>query len=104
MNPGAQFRDAVRSAVDAARAAVDALEDPAAQLRAASDLVTLLEQLYGGITDWRALMAYHQHVQGQPKAEIARRTGRSQQRAVQLIDAGRRLAEAAGEDTTDRGA
>ena len=104
MNPGDQFQDAVRSAVTAAREAIDALEDPAAQLRAASDLVTLVERLYNGITDWRALMAYQQRLQGTGRREIAARTRRSPQRADQIVKAGKRLAEQRGDDTTHRGA
>jgi hypothetical protein len=105
MDPGDQFRGAVRSAVNAARAAVDDLDDEAARLTAASDLVTLLEQLYNGVTDWRALMAYRQYTQGGGvgRQEIARRTGRSPQRADQIINAGRKLAER-GDDTSHRGA
>jgi hypothetical protein len=104
MNPGDQFQDAVRAAVTAARDAIDALDDPAAQLRAASDLVTLVEQLYNGVTDWRALMAYQQRLQGADRREIARRTRRSPQRADQIVNAGKKLAEERGDDTTHRGA
>lgn len=111
MNPGDQFddpvgaaRDSVDAAVAAARDSIDALQSDGDRLRAASDLVSLIEQLYNGVTDWRARMAYLQHVRGADRREIARRTRRSPQRADQIIKAGRKLVDPDSDDTTHRGA
>lgn len=99
MEPSDRFHEAVadaQRAVQAARDAIDAVDDDALQLRLASDLVTVSGELYGLVSDFRALRAYEQWRDGGRMVTfqvIGERCGVRRQRGGQIVNDGRRIAE-----------
>jgi hypothetical protein len=99
MDPVARFHEAVanaRQTIRAAQDAIDAVDDDELTLRLASDLVAVLGELYGGVSDFRALRAYEQWRDGGREVSfgvIGERCGVKRQRGGAIVNDGRRIAE-----------
>lgn len=99
MEPHDRFHEAVadaRRAFRAAQEAIDTVDDDELKLRLASDFVTVLGELYGSGSDFRAILAHQQWRDGGREVSyrvIARRCGVRRQRGGAIVNDGRRIVE-----------